>query len=89
MEGILCFIGCFALGGFAYCESRTFSALHGWQEAHPERISRDKGGPGDLVDEMFDEMLEAEPEWKKEGDKWMEKVVEVEWGSYILMARRR
>jgi len=67
---------------------RTFSALHGWQEAHPERTSREKGGPGDLVDEMFDAMLEAEPEWKKEGDKWMDKVVEVEWGSYILMARK-
>lgn len=67
--------------------SRTFSALHGWQEAHPERTSRETGGPGDLVDEMFDEMRESE--WKEEGDKWMEKIVEVEWGSYILMARKK
>lgn len=67
---------------------RTFSAFHGWQEAHPDRMSREEGGPGDLIDEAFDEMLEAEPEWKNEGDKWMEKEVEVEWGSYILMAQR-
>lgn len=69
--------------------ARTFSALHGWQESHPDRMSREKGGPGDIIDEAFDEMLGAEPEWKKEGDKWMEKVVEVEWGSYILMAQRK
>jgi SAM-dependent methyltransferase len=68
---------------------RTFSSFHGWQEAHPARKSRADGGPGDVVDEMFEVMLEAEPEWKKEGDNWREKEVEVEWGSAILMARKK
>jgi SAM-dependent methyltransferase len=68
---------------------RTFSAYHNWAEAYPERKPRKDGGKGDIVDDMFDEMLEAEPSWKKEGDKWMEKEVETEWGSVILMARKK
>ncbi|KAL3428488.1 ubie coq5 [Phlyctema vagabunda] len=69
--------------------TRTFSAFHGWQEAHPDKISRAKGGEGDLVDEMLDEMLEAEPEWKAQGDAWRDFEVETEWGSAILLARKK
>lgn len=68
---------------------RTFSSFHAWQEVFPEKKSRSEGGPGDVIDEMFDVMREAELDWKKEGEDWREKVVEVEWGSVILMARKK
>lgn len=68
---------------------RTFSAYHNWKEAHPEKKARAEGGEGDVVDEMFDEILEAEPEWKEHGENWRDKEVETEWGSVILMARRK
>lgn len=68
---------------------RTFSAYHGWLQAHPDRKPRAEGGPGDIVDEMFDKLLEVEPDWQKEGDNWREKVVETEWGSAMLLARKK
>ena len=46
-------------------------------------------GEGDIIDEMFDKMLEAEPEWKKAGEGWRDVEVENEWGSVILLARRK
>jgi len=69
--------------------ARTFSAFHGWQEAHPERKAKMEGGEGDVVDEMFEEMLKEEGGWRKEGANWREKKVECEWGSAILLARRK
>ena len=66
---------------------RTWSAAHKWQEAHPEHKTRAKGGKGDVVDEMFDKMRDAEDEWAKD-ENWMEKVVDLEWGTGIVMARR-
>ena len=74
-----------AVEGYA----RTFSAYHGWQEAHPDKKSRAEGGSGDIVDEMFDVMREAEPDWQELGENWRDKTVEVEWGSIILLARKR
>lgn len=68
---------------------RTFSSFHTWATAHPERKSRKDGGDGDIVDEMFDKILEAEPEWKASGDKWRDYEVENEWGSVILLARKK
>ncbi|KAL9584574.1 MAG: hypothetical protein Q9212_002037 [Teloschistes hypoglaucus] len=50
---------------------RTWSAVHAWQEAHADRLSLEKGGPGDVVDWMFDEMREAEPAWQI--SEWKEK----------------
>lgn len=67
--------------------ARTFSAYVNWCEAHPERRPLKDGGKGDVVDEMFEKMLEAQPEWKKEN--WRDIEVECEWGSVILMARRK
>ena len=67
---------------------RTFSAFHGWQEKHADRKSRDAGGKGDLADEMFDEMREAEPAWQ-DPEGWRDKMVTLEWGSGLLMARRK
>jgi hypothetical protein len=51
--------------------------------------SREDGGEGDIVDEMFDKMLEAEPEWRAMGERWRDFEVESEWGSVILLARRK
>ena len=67
---------------------RTFSAFHGWQERHPDKKSRDSGGQGDLADQMFDEMREAEPAWQ-DPEGWKKKEVVLEFGSGLLMARRK
>lgn len=67
---------------------RTWSSFHGWQEKHPQMKKREDGGKGDVVDEMFDEMVEAEEDWKREDD-WREKEVDIEWGTGLLIARRR
>ena len=55
---------------------RTWSAYHGWQEAH-------KSADVDVVDELVDEMMDAEG--------WASRDVElcVEWGSGLVMARRQ
>lgn len=70
---------------------RTFSAFHSWaaEEGNKGRKARKDGGEGDIVDEMFERMLEVEPEWKAAGEKWRDVEVESEWGSVILLARRK
>ncbi|KAI5463828.1 S-adenosyl-L-methionine-dependent methyltransferase [Mariannaea sp. PMI_226] len=75
------------LGEFA-AYVRTFSAYRGWMDAHPEKKSREQGGDGDIVDLMFDQILEVEPEWKALGDRWQDVQVETVWGTYILQAQR-
>lgn len=69
--------------------TRTFSCYHGWVEAHPDAKSRADGGPGDVVDVMWDHMRDAVPAWKAAGAQWREIEVVSDWGTYILMARRR
>ena len=65
---------------------RTWSSYSAWQDKFQTK-KRGDGGEGDIVDEMFDEMRSVEPDfWQKE---WMEKEVEIEWGSGLLLARRR
>lgn len=68
---------------------RTYSSFKNWQEAYPERKSRAEGGEGDVVDRMFDEVVDAVPEWKAAGEKWRDIEVDVAWGTVILLARRR
>lgn len=68
---------------------KTFSAFHGWQAAHPERKGRADGGEGDVVDLMFEEVVDAVPAWKAKGDGWRDVEVDVVWGTVILMAKRR
>lgn len=63
---------------------RTWSSFHGWQEAHPEQIARNKGGKGDLMDHMVDLMAEKDAFFKDEAN-----VVTMEWGSALVMARRK
>ncbi|TAQ86412.1 hypothetical protein B7494_g5257 [Chlorociboria aeruginascens] len=66
---------------------RTFSSYHSWQADHPKETSRASGGTGDVVDVIFDEMLEVEPDWKTTGENWRDFEVATEWGSVILLAR--
>lgn len=63
---------------------RTWSSYHGWQEAHPEQKKRSAGGQGDVIDKMFDEIATSDAEFADENRE-----VEVEWGSGLLMARRK
>jgi len=61
--------------------ARTFSSYHNWKTNNKDKK--------DLVDVMFEEMIEKEPEWKKQGENWRDFEVEVEWGSVILLARKK
>ncbi|TKA56320.1 hypothetical protein B0A49_08927 [Cryomyces minteri] len=63
---------------------RTWSAYHGWQEAHPGMKKRSAGGNGDVIDQMFDDIANVVQDFKDE-----EKEVQIEWGSGLLMARRK
>ena len=64
---------------------RTWSAYHGWKEAHPEAERRGVGkGTGDIVDRLLDEIKAEVKEWKAPETR-----VVVEWASGLLMAKRR
>lgn len=67
---------------------RTWSSYHGWKETHPERRARSAGGEGDVVDELFEEIKKAEPEWKSQ-PSWWEKEVDIEWGTALILVRKR
>ncbi|KAG7133913.1 Trans-aconitate 3-methyltransferase like protein [Verticillium longisporum] len=67
---------------------RTFSAFSGWREAHPASKSRADGGRGDVVDVVFDKMIEAVPAWKAKGEAWREVEVDAVWGTVIILAKR-
>ncbi|RPB26046.1 hypothetical protein L211DRAFT_782036, partial [Terfezia boudieri ATCC MYA-4762] len=74
---------------------RTWSAVRGWCEKHPDRIRLKEGGGGDSVDECFAEMRYAEG-WAGRGGKmglkrvepWREVEVDVEWGHGMLFCKR-
>jgi SAM-dependent methyltransferase len=61
--------------------ARTFSSYHNWKAANE--------GKKDLVDSMFEEMREKEPKWNEQGENWRDFEVEIEWGSIILLARKK
>ncbi|MCJ1411153.1 hypothetical protein MMC19_005241 [Ptychographa xylographoides] len=67
---------------------RTWSSYHGWLEAHPDCQKKEGGGSGDVIDEMFDEIRKSEPVWQQD-DKWTDREVDIEWGSGLLLARRK
>ncbi|KAK8080363.1 hypothetical protein PG997_008181 [Apiospora hydei] len=69
--------------------TRTFSCYNSWKDAYPDVKSRADGGEGDVVDVMWDQMIDSVPEWKAMGDRWREAEVVSDWGTYLLMARRR
>ena len=61
---------------------KTWSSYHGWMSAFPDRKSRENGGSGDIMDEMFDAL--------KDATGWDETTeFELEWISGILLARKR
>lgn len=66
---------------------RTWSSYAAWQDKFQIK-NRDDGGEGDVVDEIFDTMRSAEPDWPKD-EAWTKKEVEIEWGSGLLLARRK
>jgi len=65
-----------------YLYAKTWSSYHGWRQAFPDRKSRDVGGDGDILDEMFDELKEVTG-WNETHE------FDVEWKSGILLARKR
>ncbi|ORY64831.1 methyltransferase domain-containing protein, partial [Pseudomassariella vexata] len=70
--------------------TRTFSCYTEWQRAYPERKSRVAGGKGDdVLDVMWEYMIDVVPEWKAKGETWRDIEVESDWGTYIIMARRK
>lgn len=68
---------------------RTFSAYHNWMAEHADQKAKKDGGDGDIVDELFEKMIEVEPEWQKTGDQWRDFELENEWGSVILLTRKK
>ena len=62
---------------------RTMSAVHTWQLAHGSPKARKDGGDGDVVDLIYDEMVAAEG-WDLEKTE-----LDIEWGSAIVLARKR
>ena len=71
---------------------RTWSAFHGWLRRwkDDERRKRvDEGGEGDVVDELVARMRDEEPGLRGDGvHGWKEVVVELEWGTGLVLARR-
>ena len=69
---------------------RTFSAYHNWAEENKDKAAKKQGGSGDVIDEMFKKILELETfEGVSEKVNWDEARVRVQWGTVILMARRK
>ncbi|KAF1357356.1 S-adenosyl-L-methionine-dependent methyltransferase [Lizonia empirigonia] len=68
---------------------RTWSSVHSWQLDHPDKLRIRDGGEGDVVDEMMEAMVASDPSLQGNGTNWQEILVDVEWGSYILLARRK
>lgn len=62
---------------------RTWSSFHDWEKKHPDDKKRSEGGSGDLIDWIYDDMKKAEC-W---GDDNM--MLDIEWGSGLLLARKK
>jgi hypothetical protein len=63
---------------------RTWSSYHSWREAHSTSEGRSRGGSGDVVDKLFDEIARIDTKFGSE-----ETMIDVEWGSILLLARKR
>ena len=68
---------------------RTWSAYHAWREAHPGVKSAEEGGSGDVVDQLFERMLDVEDSWKQAEPDWRSVEVMLEWGTGVVMARKK
>ncbi|KAF5866242.1 hypothetical protein ETB97_000206 [Aspergillus alliaceus] len=69
--------------------TRTWSSFHQWQQRFPSAHRRGPygDGEGDVIDRMMDAIREAESAFQV--SEWKEKEVDVEWGSALILARRR
>lgn len=77
---------------------RTWSSFHEWQRKFPDLQRRgtptggdEVVGQGDVVDKLMDAIREVEPALRGDGSRneWKDVEVDVEWGSALVMARRR
>lgn len=62
---------------------KTWSAYHAWREAHPPPSTTT-----DIVDDLFDHMRRQEDAWKDDPN-WMQLEVRIDWGSTLILARRK
>ncbi|KAF8464016.1 S-adenosyl-L-methionine-dependent methyltransferase [Kalaharituber pfeilii] len=68
---------------------RTWSSVHGWNEAHPGAKRQQDGGTGDSVDECFAEMARVENNWGLPAEEdWSNIEVHVEWGHGMITMKR-
>lgn len=67
---------------------RTWSAVHKWCEQYRDRKARNQGGGGDVIDCIFDEIWEIEKN-PNGYQAWLDSVVELDWGTGLLMARKK
>lgn len=67
---------------------RTWSSYHGWKETHPDKKARSAGGKGDVVDALFEQIKEAEPDWPCQ-ENWPDKELDIEWGTALVLARKK
>ncbi|KAJ5211961.1 uncharacterized protein N7498_003607 [Penicillium cinerascens] len=74
---------------------RTWSSCHKWQQQFPHRKRRAEYecGEGDGIDQMMEPIREAEPGLRGEGSRnsvdWKGIEIDVEWGSALVLARKR
>lgn len=63
----------------------------GRRDGVPDGSGGKEEEPGDVVDEMMDAIREAEPALRGDGVEggWREIEIDVEWGSTLILARRR
>lgn len=64
--------------------TRTWSSYYRWKEAHPGREARLRGGQGDVFDEMMDELAKDD-----EALGYDEHMINIEWSSILILARKR
>jgi hypothetical protein len=43
---------------------------------------------GDCIDELFEEIAEVEDDWKNDPN-WLEKEIDLEWGTGLVLARKK
>ena len=63
---------------------RTFSNFHEWQRQNSDHQARSADGSGDVIDEMFEEAAKG-TEWFRDESN----MVDIEWGSGVVMARKK
>ena len=66
---------------------RTWSAYHGWSEAHPDQKRVRDGGDGDVVDRMLHDMAASE-EGLRDDPAVLDRVVRIEWSTVLILARK-